>query len=580
VRLVIILQVLVVFACSMCNLRAGIEPLVITGDPAGDNLTFADFELAAINSSGQVAFAADAAGSHGVWTIQAGAMTLAARTGAGNVPGISAANFADVTAVTIDDQGTLFFRAQLEVGVGGVDESSRDGFWQSSGGMVHEVFRAGGAGVPELPSAAFQLFSPLLFPLSVTRDGRLATTATLVPGGEINSNNDKGIWIYESDASSTLAREADPAPQLAGGNYRTFAEPLAVAGERTAFAGSVNAVGDVVPSTSAGVWLYDDAVGTLIARSGSGGVAGLPGASYTRFEQVHLNEHGLVAVHAETDASGVKGVWTFDDGQSELVALAGAGGVPGVAGADFAGFDLADVNSAGELLVAAELAPDVGDVTEANAAGLWLFSASESRLLARTGSGGVPGVPGANFLDSTAYALNSRGQVAAVATLEQGPGGVTESNDSGLWVLDPDGTSQLLMREGDQLAGRTVAAVDFLAGSSDGAPRGFNDRGQIVLRAEFTSGESGLFLYTPLDGDFDGDGDVDGDDLAAWEAGFGSDYTGRDLLNWQREFGSGSTNELSSHGVPEPAAFQLLLLAACSFLAGSRVAMQRVRTVP
>jgi hypothetical protein len=85
-----------------------------------------------------------------------------------------------------------------------------------------------------------------------------------------------------------------------------------------------------------------------------------------------------------------------------------------------------------------------------------------------------------------------------------------------------------------------------------------------------------------LEADFDEDGSVDGDDLAAWESGFGTgtakddgdadsdgDVDGNDFLVWQRQLGTTPPATAAVGAVPEPAA---LALAAVCFvgLAGLR----------
>ncbi len=79
--------------------------------------------------------------------------------------------------------------------------------------------------------------------------------------------------------------------------------------------------------------------------------------------------------------------------------------------------------------------------------------------------------------------------------------------------------------------------------------------------------------------DFQLDGDIDGDDLAIWQANFGTtddatiatgsadndgDSDGADFLAWQRQFGSGVPSLASSQAVPEPTSV-FLLLFACFF---------------
>jgi hypothetical protein len=91
-------------------------------------------------------------------------------------------------------------------------------------------------------------------------------------------------------------------------------------------------------------------------------------------------------------------------------------------------------------------------------------------------------------------------------------------------------------------------------------------------------GATSVELVSTFGADFDEDGDVDGDDLAAWEGGFGSMpathmtgdananalASGFDFLTWQRQFGSGGGAALAAATtIPEPSS---LLLAALGML--------------
>jgi len=204
----------------------------------------------------------------------------------------------------------------------------------------------------------------------------------------------------------------------------------------------------------------------------------------------------------------------------------------------------------------------------------------------------VPELPGANFLEFSDYSLNESGQAAVAATLEIGTGGVDGSNDGGLWFIDPDGVSQLIAREGDSLAGRTIASLDFFAGSggNEGQLTGLNDLGQLLFQATFTDGDSGLFLFNPLEADFNFDGQVDIGDLLVLEAGFGAssgasqmqgdsdgdqDVDGADFLTWQRQFGVGIPLVLAAVVVPEPASWLLLAMG----IVGGGLALRRSRRV-
>jgi autotransporter-associated beta strand protein len=90
---------------------------------------------------------------------------------------------------------------------------------------------------------------------------------------------------------------------------------------------------------------------------------------------------------------------------------------------------------------------------------------------------------------------------------------------------------------------------------------------------------AGLVQLSPslIPGDFNGDTFVDGDDLIAWESGFGMTsgaeigdgdangddaVDGTDFLAWQRNLGGGPGATAAAAPVPEPAAAALLLLGA------------------
>jgi hypothetical protein len=60
-------------------------------------------------------------------------------------------------------------------------------------------------------------------------------------------------------------------------------------------------------------------------------------------------------------------------------------------------------------------------------------------------------------------------------------------------------------------------------------------------------------------GDFDEDGDVDGRDFLIWQRNPGVG----DLSDWQANYGAGSLS--ASTAVPEPAAWQLIFIAAVAF---------------
>ena len=88
-------------------------------------------------------------------------------------------------------------------------------------------------------------------------------------------------------------------------------------------------------------------------------------------------------------------------------------------------------------------------------------------------------------------------------------------------------------------------------------------------------------LVATYGADFDEDGDVDANDLALWEAGFGSSIAihvdgdanadgvsdGLDFLVWQQQLGSMAAGLSASQRVPEPGTATLVMILAASFAA-------------
>lgn len=80
--------------------------------------------------------------------------------------------------------------------------------------------------------------------------------------------------------------------------------------------------------------------------------------------------------------------------------------------------------------------------------------------------------------------------------------------------------------------------------------------------------ETAVELKVTLPGDFDGDWNVDADDLALWNAGYGTTYNSNDFLAWQRYFGQSIAGAVAA--VPEPATGVLVFIAAAGLAAARR----------
>ncbi len=132
------------------------------------------------------------------------------------------------------------------------------------------------------------------------------------------------------------------------------------------------------------------------------------------------------------------------------------------------------------------------------ASSLWWRPAGGSlRLLAR-GADEPAGLPGAQWKSFTSLAVAAgRGPIFA-ATLVPRKGNVTSANAIGVWAIDYTGAQRLLFRTGDSIGGKTVKSFTVLsaASGSQGVTRSFNDAGQIVWKATFTDKTTAIISTT------------------------------------------------------------------------------------
>jgi hypothetical protein len=237
-------------------------------------------------------------------------------------------------------------------------------------------------------------------------------------------------------------------------------------------------------------------------------------------------------------------------------ALAGSGEAVGsvaLKGAKWKSFGQAVSNTSGGELSAclATLEAGVGGVTAVNARGIFLGANGEMEPLARLGDSTPDGTVGVfsalsdpvlaadgtclAFLGKTkfgrmiipgVFAKYGDEPFSTVATLATNPPGVPlavrwksftsvaapggglgplfiatlqgvgvePGNDKGLWVVDTTGTLRCLVREGDQVAGRTVKTFNILRAvpGTPGVTRAFNAQTQIVWLATFWDGSTAL----------------------------------------------------------------------------------------
>ena len=147
-------------------------------------------------------------------------------------------------------------------------------------------------------------------------------------------------------------------------------------------------------------------------------------------------------------------------------------------------------------------------VVASNEIGLWSSGMSLDglpRLVARQGDeapGCEPGFVFGAFLDPS---LNAAGQAAFMAAGYQLVEGMIADSAFGIWGQDRNGDLRLVARVGQIVEVgpgdyREIASIVFASktGGEDGRARGLNDLGQVVFRATFPDGSSGVFVSDVL----------------------------------------------------------------------------------
>ena len=558
---------------------ATVTTIALTGGDAS-GISGGRFDIlsaGAVNQTGQIVFSAQLQQGFGgvdpnddtaVWVFNGVTSSLVAREGSGNVPGLAGANFQTFHDMAIDNQGDVVLRSTLRPGFGGVTPDDNQGLWKYSGGTGVEIARTGSGNVAETPNASYRGLS---FPVTLSSSGQIVHLNLLEPVlGVINSNNDQGIWSsYDANDFLVAREETTLVPGVPGGEFDVLAEPRVNNSQEIVFRATLVTGGGVGPSNNFGIWKFSSTEESLLVRTGTEPAPGVISTSFSLIGDPGINAANQIAFQADLAHNGTvtgsndSGVWLYTGTTGVLLARTGVGGVPELPQSQFAVLNTPLLSESGLALVKAQLQTGPGSVTTDDNLGLWAFDGVQSSLVARTGSGGVPGIAGASFFDFDTLSINAQGLMAVKASLQLG-GGVTVDNDEGIWLLDSSGGGTLVAREGDPLAAHTISGLSFIgnSGGNDGRHTGLNDGGQLAFQANFADGDSGLFLFSTLTADFDGDGDVDSDDLTdpilGWEARYGNDLDGADFLAWQRQFGRGvgAMSSLAT-AVPEPATFLL-----------------------
>lgn len=361
---------------------------------------------------------------------------------------------------------------------------------QPTGGPVFSAFRA-----VDIHAGVIGIFAQLS-----GGTGTLKTTAATDVGLWIKNGNGplkqalREGQMIGSKKVTTVASFAVGA--LSGGQGRGWVtKPAGTGGAALALVTFSDRTQAIVSAETDGVATVFSAAGAL-STAGGPALAGASFASYG-FPAANDSDTSTFLATLRTGAAGVvasnaRGVFLSDPNGSYLT-LARIGLSSGVLGSTFS------------LLRDPVLSPDNGVAFFATLRGgtarglntttLWWKPSGEALRVHAQGGAEAADVPGSQWKAFSNLGINggARGPVFA-ASLVIGQGGVTASNDTGVWCTDFLGLPRLLFREGDNINGKRLTAFNLLKSSTGniGVTRSLNDRLQVTWIATFSDRTTAL----------------------------------------------------------------------------------------
>ena len=512
---------------------ANVQSIVLQGDSAttqGEDATFLSFTAPSLNNHGQVAFAAQLSGTDvatgsdtGYWIATNGSLHSVIREGM-PAPGMPEGTVFGNVSSLFTGQVPLNDAGEIVVGIS-VTQSS--GLWVGNHQSLTLLAAQNSAAPGAENNANFAGLAGTRASLNRRGDVAFNASLTTAPYTTINSSNSHdGLWI--------LNRSGTVATALAGMNATELGESAQVVGFRTFTYPSLNQNGDAAIATthklnpasttlSSSVWVVSASGSETIAASGQPLPALGESAALSYLSQPGFNSAGTVVVNGGFNAP--EGNPTFgttiivSDSEGLSLQAYSGGPAPGVAGHVFRDtFYEASIGSGGHIAFFGSAWDGISSVS-----GVWAGRPDELQPVVLQGES----APNANatfggFARNTP-AVNRFGQLAFPATLSDSQSGASSTS---LWATDLDENLMLIARVGSTFEVavgdvRTVSSLTMLTnhGDDDGRPRGLNDLGQIVFRAGFTDGTSGIFLSSAvahLPGDYNRDGTVDAADYVVW----------------------------------------------------------------
>lgn len=124
----------------------------------------------------------------------------------------------DYILVSSDTNGSIYFGGELV-------PLAEQAIWRNSGSSTELLLRSGNA-APDVSGGEFDQLYAYLAPAAYPMDSGFAIRATLRLGGEINSGNSEGVWVFTQSLGTKVIRLGDAAPGVEGAVISHFDTPL------------------------------------------------------------------------------------------------------------------------------------------------------------------------------------------------------------------------------------------------------------------------------------------------------------------------------------------------------------------
>jgi hypothetical protein len=324
--------------------------------------------------------------------------------------------------------------------------------------------------------------------------GQVAFLGSLIPGGDVVTENGLGIWSDVGGSIDLALRLADVADEPAGAQFSQLSTiyQLSNRGQIVTEAVLKQGVAGVTVDNDRGIWSIDHGVSSVVLREGAQAPGTPDGAVFSTFSSI-LDHCGYTTVSAslKQGTGGVTsanddGIWTNRAGQLALVART-ADPAPGLpVGAAFQSIATPRVNGLGRVAFPAVLKSGAGGVTTANDSTIWSDRSGTLAVVAREGQP-IAGVDPAARIQTLSLLppISIHGDVGIDAELQIGLGGVTDGNNRAIWV--DDGVTQRLVVREDQPAPGLPDGVKFRAP----ALAQLSDAGRAIVVAEVGGADGG-----------------------------------------------------------------------------------------